>query len=155
MSTRSEIAIQEADGTIRSIYCHSDGYIKYVGVMLKKYYNNFNKASSIINQNDCSVLKPTIEESRFYNSWRGEDTKAKHFNNEYAFMKYFEKDIFAEYIYLFKDNQWHVSKLVLADNPDNNYYHCLSYRTQFEPLVIQEHQYKWFNEVITEWATQY
>ena len=68
MATRSEIAIQEADGTIKSIYCHSDGYIKYVGVMLKKYYNNFNKASSIINQNDCSVLKPTIEIVRIKNN---------------------------------------------------------------------------------------
>lgn len=153
MATRSEIAIQSKDTSIKSIYCHSDGYISYTGVMLKKYYNDFDKAYSIINENDCSVLKPTIEESRFYNSWRGEDTKAKHFLNEYAFMKHFEKDIFAEYIYLFKDNEWHVSRLMLADNPNNNYYHCLSYRTQFEPLVIKEHQYKWFNDVMNPCAT--
>ena len=68
MATRSEIAIENADGSIKSVYCHSDGYIKYLGVMLKKHYNNFDKASSIINENDCSVLKPTIKQSRFYNS---------------------------------------------------------------------------------------
>tara|TARA_R100001440_G_scaffold12246_3_gene21592 strand:- start:4324 stop:4782 length:459 start_codon:yes stop_codon:yes gene_type:complete len=148
MATRSEIAIENADGSIKSVYCHSDGYIKYLGVMLKKHYNNFDKASSIINENDCSVLKPTIKQSRFYNSWRGEDTKSKHFPNEYTFMKYFQKDIFAEYIYLFKDDQWHVSKLIVTDNPNENYYHCLSYRTKFERLMINKHQYKWFDDVI-------
>ena len=37
--------------------------------------------------------------------------------NEYAFMDYFSSNVFAEYIYLFKDGQWFVSELNFVDNP--------------------------------------
>ena len=134
MSTRSEIAIENADGSIQSIYCHSDGYLSYMGVLLNSYYNSFEKAKSIINENDCSALTTTIEESRFYNSWRGENTQAKTFGNEYSFMEYFQDSIFAEYLYLFKDGQWFVSKLKFLDNPADNYSHCIGYHTKFVSL---------------------
>ena len=134
MSSRSEIAIQRMDGSIESVYCHSDGYLSYMGVLLNGYYNSLRKARSIINQNDCSMLSTTIEKSRFYNSWRNENTKAKEFMNEYAFMDYFSSNVFAEYIYLFKDGQWFVSELNFVDNPKDNYSHCLAYHTKFVPL---------------------
>ena len=100
MSTRSEIAIQRMDGSIESVYCHSDGYLSYMGVLLNGYYNSLRKARSIINQkNDCSMLSTTIEKSRFYNSWRNENTKAKEFMNEYAFMDYFSSNVWNIFIY--------------------------------------------------------
>lgn len=96
MSTRSEIAIQKADGTIESIYCHSDGYLSYMGILLHGYYNSYEKAKSIIKENDCSMLRKSIEESRFYSTWRNEDTQAKKFSNEFNFMHHFSDDIFIE-----------------------------------------------------------
>ena len=131
MSTRSEIAIQLEDESIKSIYCHSDGYLEYNGLMLQTHYNTFEKAESIINENDCSVLKPTIKESRFYNTWRNDNTKYKQFNNEFLFMDRFGSDIFAEYIYLFKNDKWHFSILKFLDNPKDNYGHCIGYHTKF------------------------
>ena len=136
MSTRSEIAVENPDNSISSIYCHGDGYLEHNGVILNKHYASYNKALSIIEQNDCSSLGETIEESRFYNTWRGEDTESKKFDNEYHFMEEFGNnhlfpvgEIFAEYVYLFKDDDWYVSELKFIDNPSDNYNHS------FDPIV--------------------
>tara|TARA_R100000093_G_scaffold28329_1_gene15684 strand:- start:1105 stop:1524 length:420 start_codon:yes stop_codon:yes gene_type:complete len=131
MSTRSEIAIENKDGSINSIYCHSDGYIENNGYLLNKHYKSHKLALSIIKENDCSYLGKSIDESRFYNTWRNENTKAKKFKNESCFMQDFNNDIFAEYIYLFKNNKWYVSQLKMLDNPNDNYGHCISYHTKF------------------------
>jgi hypothetical protein len=136
MSTRSEIAIENKDKSISSIYCHSDGYLEYNGNILNNHYNSYELASSIIKQSDCSSLGKTIEDSRFYNTWRNEDTKAKEFDSEYNFMYAFRSDIFAEYIYLFKNDRWYVSELKTIDNPDDNYDHYIAYHTKFTPLDI-------------------
>ena len=56
MSTRSSIAIKRKDGTIESVYCHSDGYLEYNGVMLNKFYKNPEKINSLINLGDLSFL---------------------------------------------------------------------------------------------------
>ena len=37
MATRSTISIQKKDGTIRSVYCHWDGYCEYNGVLLYNF----------------------------------------------------------------------------------------------------------------------
>lgn len=136
MSTRSEIAIENKDESISSIYCHSDGYLEYNGHILNNHYNSYELASSIINQNDCSSLGETIEDSRFYNTWRNEDTKSKKFDSEYHFMQEFGHNIFAEYIYLFKDDKWYVSELKTIDNPQDNYINYIAYHTEFTPLDI-------------------
>jgi hypothetical protein len=134
MSTRSEIAIENKDGSISSIYCHSDGYLEYNGQILNNHYNSYELALSIIKQNDCSSLGETIEDSRFYNTWRNEDTKAKIFDSEYHFMCEFGSNIFAEYIYLFKNDRWYVSELKSIDNPQDNYNHYICYHTKFIDL---------------------
>ena len=136
MSTRSEIAIENKDKSISSIYCHSDGYLEYNGQILNNHYNSYEHALSIIKQNDCSSLEETIEESRFYNTWRNEDTKAKNFDSEWHFMEEFGHNIFAEYIYLFKDDKWYVSELKTIDNPQDGYNDYVAYHTKFTLLDI-------------------
>lgn len=39
MSTRSTIAIEHADGTIKKVYCHYDGYVRHVGKCLAEHYS--------------------------------------------------------------------------------------------------------------------
>ena len=56
MSTRSSIAVKRKDGTIESVYCHSDGYLEYNGIMLDKFYRNQEKINSLINLGDLSFL---------------------------------------------------------------------------------------------------
>ena len=99
--------------------------------MLNKHYKSYDLALSIIKQNDCSFLGSSIKESRFYNTWRNEETELKKFRNEKNFMLSFNNDIFAEYIYLFKNDKWYVSELKIIDNPKDNYSHCVSYHTKF------------------------
>jgi hypothetical protein len=39
MSTRSTIAIEHANGTIKKVYCHYDGYVRHVGKCLAEHYS--------------------------------------------------------------------------------------------------------------------
>ena len=77
MSTRSSIAIKRKDGTIESVYCHSDGYLEYNGVMLNKFYKNPEKINSLINLGDLSFLDrqvnpdPDVVHSFDYDKRRG------------------------------------------------------------------------------------
>ena len=111
MSTRSRIAVVESPSKVLSIYCHSDGYIEGNGICLQEYYNSQEKALEIIKQNDCSYLSSTIEESRFYNTWRGEETRALRFHNiEDCLNHAFPKEGFngIEYLYIWMGTQWMV-----------------------------------------------
>ena len=38
MSTRSLIALKQTDGTVKSIYCHWDGYVSHNGRLLIEHY---------------------------------------------------------------------------------------------------------------------
>lgn len=40
MSTRSTIAYENADGTIKKVYCHYDGYLEHNGKILAEHYSN-------------------------------------------------------------------------------------------------------------------
>lgn len=56
MATRSRIGIEKEDGTIRSIYCHWDGYPAYNGRILLENYTNREKVEKLIALGDISVL---------------------------------------------------------------------------------------------------
>ena len=60
MSTRSRIAIEDQDGTVRSIYCHWDGYPEYNGVVLKENYQTQEKVEQLIALGSISSLKPLV-----------------------------------------------------------------------------------------------
>ena len=60
MATRSRIAIEDQDGTVRSIYCHFDGYPEYNGVVLKENYQTQEKVEQLIALGSISSLKPLV-----------------------------------------------------------------------------------------------
>ena len=60
MATRSRIAIEDQDGTVRSIYCHFDGYPEYNGVVLKENYQTQEKVEQLIALGSLSSLKPLV-----------------------------------------------------------------------------------------------
>lgn len=60
MATRSRIAIEDQDGTVRSIYCHWDGYPEYNGVVLKENYQTQEKVEQLIALGSISSLKPLV-----------------------------------------------------------------------------------------------
>ena len=60
MATRSTIAVRTPEGTIRSIYCHWDGYPAGVGQTLNVHYNDPTKIEQLISFGDLSSLHAEI-----------------------------------------------------------------------------------------------
>tara|TARA_R110000851_G_scaffold34260_2_gene91094 strand:+ start:308 stop:760 length:453 start_codon:yes stop_codon:yes gene_type:complete len=60
MSTRSNIAVLELDGTVEMIYVHWDGYIEHNGVILHTYYNCEVAARELVSKGNISTLKKHI-----------------------------------------------------------------------------------------------
>ena len=110
MSTRSNIAIQKPDGTILSIYVHSDGYPDGVGQCLIDNFKTYISAEKLFRYGDASYLGSTLKECSFYHrDWHRDLDKADVHKNFESFKKYYASDIFIEFVYLYKDGQWLVS----------------------------------------------
>ena len=62
MSTRSMIAIQDADGSCYAIYCHFDGYVSHMGKMLTTYFNDDESAADLINNGELRSLDISAED---------------------------------------------------------------------------------------------
>lgn len=63
MATRSCIAKHEADGTVRGIYCHFDGYPAGVGVTLQTHYIAESQVDALLKLGDLSILGDEIGEA--------------------------------------------------------------------------------------------
>lgn len=67
MSTRSTIAVEFPDGTVQQIYCHSDGYVSYVGKVLLTHYSDHAKAQLLTKHGDLSMLGKEIGDKIDFN----------------------------------------------------------------------------------------
>lgn len=104
MSTRSSIAVQAADGSIRMIYCHFDGYLEGVGTTLLENYTTLDAATALINMGDASSIGDDLDDSVFYGHDRNEDNvSAKRFT---CYDEWINTANFQSYVYLFRDGQW-------------------------------------------------
>ena len=68
MSTRSNIGIINADGSVTAIYCHSDGYPSGVGKTLREHYNTEDAVRELLKLGDLSVLGEVIGEKHDFNA---------------------------------------------------------------------------------------
>ena len=80
MATRSRIAIEREDGSVKSIYCHYDGYLSGVGKTLFNHYDK-EKLEKLIELGDISSLEDSTESTVAYCRDRGEDLYFKTFPN--------------------------------------------------------------------------
>lgn len=137
MSTRSTIGIKRKDGTVKSIYCHSDGYLEYNGLMLYDFYKDQNKIEKLLNLGDISLLNKHInpEESLphgfdfderqadivvAYARDRGDkNVEASIHNNIIDFNKML-KDSWCKYAYLYDEanKEWEVANLSLNNDSE-------------------------------------
>lgn len=123
MSTRSSIAIKHGT-VIKSVYCHWDGYLDYVGRLLDRHYQASPKVNKLVSMGDVSSLGVEIGEEHcfdqhqydndgfstqctFYNRDRGEDTAFSTHMSEQAWIEHFGG---AEYFYLYDAGVWYVSE---------------------------------------------
>lgn len=62
MGTHCYIAIEDPDGSVRYIYCHYDGYLRYIVPILKKDYTTRESVDALIRAGGivslCSKDKP-------------------------------------------------------------------------------------------------
>jgi len=119
MSTRSTIGLQLADGSIRHIYCHYDGYPAGVGKTLQEHYTTPQAVNALLDLGNLSALGAELGEKQdfdnpargfclAYHRDRGEDgQEADTSINEAEF------DIDAggtDYRYLMKDGVWFIGR---------------------------------------------
>ena len=149
MSTRSNIAIElpkdkKGNKRVKVIYVHSDGYPYGVGKCLVDQYNNYDLAKELFQHGDASYLGDTLDECSFYGrDWDRKEDPAKTYRDEWMYMNNIKGDVFIEYIYLFKDNRWHVStqkSTTVKDGHDDGH---LFYYTKFEPVSLNKEYIKY------------
>jgi len=68
MSTRSLIAQEQEDGTVKAIYCHSDGYPSYNGAILAGNWTDPAKVAELIAHGDLSSLSIEIGEKHLFSN---------------------------------------------------------------------------------------
>ena len=144
MSTRSNIAIEDPKTKkVKVIYVHSDGYPYGVGKCLVDHYNKRDLAQLLFNHGDASYLGDTLDECSFYGrDWDRKEDPAKTFNNESHYMRYMDGEFMIEYIYLFKDNRWHVatSKSIKTKDGFND---AQFYFSKLEPVSLNKEYIKY------------
>jgi len=145
MSTRSNIAIEDPKTKkVKVIYVHSDGYPYGVGKCLVDHYNKYDLAKELFTKGDASYLGDTFDECSFYGrDWNREEDSAKEYRDEWMYMRGMQHDVFIEYIYIFKDNRWHVATqkhTKVKDGYDNG---TLFYYTRFEPVIMNKEYIKY------------
>jgi len=121
MATRSHIGKKQADGSVKYIYCHWDGYPEHNGEILKRHYADEAKVDSLLSLGDISVLGREIggeqdfERRETHNpNWclaygrdRGEkDVKAQ----IAASVEDYSNPDWVDYCYLFENGEWHCFK---------------------------------------------
>ena len=146
MSTRSHIAIEDPKTKkVKVIYVHSDGYPYGVGKCLVDNYNKRDLAELLFNHGDASYLGDTLDECSFYGrDWDRKEDPAKTYRDEWMYMYDMKNDSMIEYIYLFKDNRWHVSTgKYVPESKLTNSYSSVSYWTKFEPVSLNKEYIKY------------
>jgi len=146
MSTRSNIAIEDPKTKkVKVIYVHSDGYPYGVGKCLVDHYNKRELAQLLFNHGDASYLGDTIDECSFYGrDWNRDEEPAKEHRDEWMYMYNMRGDCHIEYIYLFKDNRWHVStsQYINEKKLKNSYDGGIWYHSKFEPVIMNKEYIK-------------
>ena len=89
MATTSRIGMELPDGSVRSIYCHWDGYPTHTGRILVDHYSDREKLENLLELGNISLLeKEVYPDPRFdhsYDSSQSEVTVAYHRDRGEAF----------------------------------------------------------------------
>ncbi len=120
MSTRSLIAVEDTDKSIRSIYCHFDGYPEGVGLTLITHYTTPERVEALLALGPLSGLgdklsnddpEPNARDvcAAYHRDYGEELQKPTVWNNTTEILAKARARFWAEYIYLFRDGKWYVA----------------------------------------------
>lgn len=133
MATRSLIGIRQDDGKIKSVYCHSDGYLTHNGAMLIDHYKDRDKVEKLIKLGSLSMLGEKVDpdpnkEHSFEYDKRQEDVVVAYARDRGEELReavaqteeeLFDKDSWIDYIYIFEKNgEWVYSDFGLTYNKE-------------------------------------
>lgn len=134
MATRSRIGMEMADGSVKSIYCHWDGYVSHNGAILAKHYTDPKKVEALIELGAISSLNENVKPENgdhSFNSPQEGVTVAYHRDRgeekipariDLSVPDFFNSDI-EEYGYLFtQEGEWLVKS---------------AYRGGLDPMTVQ------------------
>lgn len=75
MSTRSYIAFEDVDGTVKGVFCHWDGYLEHNGKILFEHYNSLGRAKKLVNLGSLDFIGANIEPSEYIKLFGYDETK--------------------------------------------------------------------------------
>ena len=101
MSTRGLVGILNPDKTVTAIYNHFDSYFECLGKTLVEEFNEEEKVKALIKRGNGSF----VTDEHGYRD-ETEDEKRIAFKDEKEYAEKCSEDIFIEYCYLWKNNQW-------------------------------------------------
>lgn len=118
MATRSTIAVELANGNIKQVYCHYDGYLQYVGNVLANHYTTVASVEKLVDKGAISSLgmkigrkhsfdKRSDEVCTFYARDRGEPLQVATYKNIDYYNAHSTRE---DYNYLFRGGSWLVRK---------------------------------------------
>ena len=145
MSTRSNIAIEDPKTKkVKVIYVHSDGYPYGVGKCLVVHYRLPAMAAKLFEHGDASYLGDTLDECSFYSrDWKRAEDPARTYRDEWMYMYNMKGENMIEYIYIYKDNRWHVSTQKNFKTKDGYDHGMFCYYTKFEPVIMNKEYIKY------------
>ena len=119
MSTRARVGIVRPNGSVLSIYTHSDGYISHHGPILLEHYGTAQKILALMKMGGCSQLFETLEECSFYKRDHKESRAETSTNKNQALYFQSAPQCNAEFVYLFLPDTatWLVAEV--RRSPDN------------------------------------
>lgn len=108
MATRSTIALEFEDGTVKQVYAHWDGYIEGNGSILLHNYKTPAEVAELLNMGDMSSLDENVEKTTFYGRDRGESgIDARRFS---SYDDYKRNGDFESYNYIMREGIWYVDR---------------------------------------------
>jgi hypothetical protein len=135
MATRSLIGIKTGD-TVKTIYCHWDGYPSHNGIILVDNYNTPSKIYELLVLGDLSTLKETIDTCWAYHRDRKESyDKVKAKDIKYSDLEKYANDYGVDYIYVYNEEfEWECFKYNPASGNYSTTVNILSERVFTEAL---------------------
>lgn len=125
MSTNSTISVLLNDGSVRTVYCHWDGYVEHNGKLLRSYYNSQEDAELVTSLGSLSSLgknlfpngehsfdAPEKDCTVAYSRDRGDDFYEEVFTSIEEYLGEFADE---EFNYLWYKDRW----VVITKDVDN------------------------------------
>lgn len=105
MGTSSSVTVKCNDGVWRSVFCHSDGGLHWVGVELLAKFNNQEGAEFLVSDGDLSTI---VKNVLSYRAWGAQPNTTREYNSmdseTFVCDEFIECE--AEFNYVWNGSKW-------------------------------------------------